>query len=234
MALIDCPECGKPVSTKAAACPNCGAPQSQQIETSRPITPVATPPPTHKAPSTERLPWFKRTWLHVVLLLFFPYLQVPLMWLQKKFAMPVRLTVTVVGLLLTIIYLAASYPAGPDTPPVASAPSVAARKELSASISENPSEKLVGMSEIDSFEYGRLWAHAMFDYIKAKSADPQGQSAFGSISDETIRSKFLTELDSETVEKITDAARSSGIKPSVIDNFFAGWKAGSKEVREGR
>ena len=30
MALIDCPECGKPVSTAANACPNCGYPVGQK------------------------------------------------------------------------------------------------------------------------------------------------------------------------------------------------------------
>ena len=30
MALINCPECGKQISDKAAACPNCGAPVSDR------------------------------------------------------------------------------------------------------------------------------------------------------------------------------------------------------------
>ena len=31
MALIDCSECGKPISDKAKACPHCGAPVSKKI-----------------------------------------------------------------------------------------------------------------------------------------------------------------------------------------------------------
>ena len=41
MALIQCRECGKTISTEAAACPQCGAPQQQ----TPPILPVPAPPP---------------------------------------------------------------------------------------------------------------------------------------------------------------------------------------------
>ena len=33
MALVQCPECGKSISDKAASCPNCGLPIVQQTET---------------------------------------------------------------------------------------------------------------------------------------------------------------------------------------------------------
>lgn len=36
MALINCPECGKEISSKAAACPNCGCPASEWREVSLP------------------------------------------------------------------------------------------------------------------------------------------------------------------------------------------------------
>ena len=31
MALVDCPECGKQVSTRATACPHCGFPLSREV-----------------------------------------------------------------------------------------------------------------------------------------------------------------------------------------------------------
>ncbi|KTG17751.1 MULTISPECIES: zinc ribbon domain-containing protein [unclassified Guyparkeria] len=40
MAMMECPECGKEVSDKAAACPNCGAP-------------IAAPPPKAARPGRE-------------------------------------------------------------------------------------------------------------------------------------------------------------------------------------
>lgn len=33
MALMECPECGKQVSTRAAACPHCGFPLSREVVT---------------------------------------------------------------------------------------------------------------------------------------------------------------------------------------------------------
>ena len=35
MALINCPECGKDVSTEAKVCPNCGKPLAEEQSTSQ-------------------------------------------------------------------------------------------------------------------------------------------------------------------------------------------------------
>jgi len=35
MALMNCPDCGKPMSTAAPACPNCGRPNDSQAATGR-------------------------------------------------------------------------------------------------------------------------------------------------------------------------------------------------------
>ena len=89
------------------------------------------------------------------------------------------------------------------------------------SIHDDPSVKLVGMSQDEAFEYGRLAAHVVFDYIKAKLADanyadPTGQwTVFGAMAESNAR-----------------VLKSSGLPSSVVDQFFAGWEAGSKEIRE--
>ncbi len=50
MALIDCPECGKRVSEKAASCPNCGCPIAQEKEQPRrPVQTVEQTGKTYKA-----------------------------------------------------------------------------------------------------------------------------------------------------------------------------------------
>jgi hypothetical protein len=53
MALIDCAECGKPVSTQAKACPHCGAPLATTPESPSRASSTSTPKKTltfqHKA-----------------------------------------------------------------------------------------------------------------------------------------------------------------------------------------
>lgn len=51
MALVECPECGKEVSTLATACPHCGFPMSAEVG------PV-TPPPGERGPSRWTDPGF--------------------------------------------------------------------------------------------------------------------------------------------------------------------------------
>lgn len=41
MALIRCVECGKEISSLAAACPNCGAPRTEQVHASAGRTPAS-------------------------------------------------------------------------------------------------------------------------------------------------------------------------------------------------
>lgn len=72
MALIDCPECGKPVSTAAHACPNCGYPVADKISSS--AAPHTAPrAQEHKEPLAEVRPsWWLYFW-H----LFFFFLVIP-------------------------------------------------------------------------------------------------------------------------------------------------------------
>jgi len=72
MALIDCPECKKPVSTAAQACPNCGYPIADKVA-QQPATVAASPGPEGSKLLAEVRPsWWGYFW-H----LFFFWLIVP-------------------------------------------------------------------------------------------------------------------------------------------------------------
>ena len=72
MALIECPECRKPVSTAARVCPNCGYPVADKLA-QNPATGAASPTPEHAEVLAEvRASWWGYFW-H----LFFFWLIVP-------------------------------------------------------------------------------------------------------------------------------------------------------------
>ena len=72
MALIDCPECGKPVSTAAHTCPNCGYPIAEKLA-QEPAASAASPGPERTTLLGEVRPsWWGYFW-H----LFFFWLIVP-------------------------------------------------------------------------------------------------------------------------------------------------------------
>ncbi len=52
MALLNCPECGRSVSTEASACPGCGFPVAKMMPPSRPppVPPPSRPPPVPPPP----------------------------------------------------------------------------------------------------------------------------------------------------------------------------------------
>jgi uncharacterized membrane protein YdbT with pleckstrin-like domain len=74
MALINCPECGKEVSTSASTCPHCGFPMAGQ--------PVAKP----AAVSNELLMEVRPSWWHFFWYLCFFWLIVPAIvaWWQRS------------------------------------------------------------------------------------------------------------------------------------------------------
>jgi hypothetical protein len=62
MALINCPECGKPVSTEAHACPNCGYPVADKVA-QQPATEATTPGPNQPEMLAEVRPsWWGYFW----------------------------------------------------------------------------------------------------------------------------------------------------------------------------
>jgi hypothetical protein len=72
MAMIDCPDCGKPVSNAAHACPNCGYPVVEKLA-QQPGVDTASAGADPQAPLTEVCPsWWGYFW-HV----FFFWLIVP-------------------------------------------------------------------------------------------------------------------------------------------------------------
>src|SRR5512146_952899 len=73
MALIDCPECGKPVSTVAKACPNCGYPIAEKLAQEQQAGSATAAPPGRTEPLAEIRPsWWGFFWY-----LFFFWLIVP-------------------------------------------------------------------------------------------------------------------------------------------------------------
>src|SRR5215471_13464541 len=73
MALINCPECGKQVSTAAATCPHCGYPVAERLQQGQAATPVAA----STVPSTEVLAVIRPSWWGYFWYLFFFWLIVP-------------------------------------------------------------------------------------------------------------------------------------------------------------
>ena len=72
MPLIDCPDCGKPVSTEAHACPNCGYPVAEKLDR-KPAADAESPASQAVEPLAEVRPsWWRYFW-H----LFFFWLIVP-------------------------------------------------------------------------------------------------------------------------------------------------------------
>jgi len=73
MALINCPECGKQVSTAANACPACGFPVAEKLpQQGEPVAPAASSPAQEELLLEIRPSWWSFFW-H----LFFFWLIVP-------------------------------------------------------------------------------------------------------------------------------------------------------------
>ena len=72
MALIECPDCGKPVSPEAHACPNCGYPVADKLA-QKPAPGGTTPSPS----SAEVLAEVRPSWWGYFWHLFFFWLIVP-------------------------------------------------------------------------------------------------------------------------------------------------------------
>ncbi len=80
MALINCPECGKQVSTAAKACPYCGYPVAEHVPQTEPSVPAVS-----QAPSTEVLAEVRPSWWGYFWYLFFFFLIVPpfIAWFKR-------------------------------------------------------------------------------------------------------------------------------------------------------
>ena len=111
--------------------------------TTPPPLPVSPPPLSQSPPAAGRLPWFKRTWVHVLLFIFFPYVQVPLMWVLKVFSLRTRIILSVVGFFLTIGYFASDSPHS-------TASSESSNSSPSAPAERAPREETISWSEINS------------------------------------------------------------------------------------
>jgi hypothetical protein len=72
MAMIDCPDCGKPVSTAARACPNCGYPIAEKL-----AQPPGAGAPNAQAEPQEPLAEVRPSWWGYFWHVFFFWLIVP-------------------------------------------------------------------------------------------------------------------------------------------------------------
>lgn len=79
MALINCPECGKQVSTSAQACPSCGYPVAEKVAQGE--TQVAQSPQSNELLAEVRTSWWKFFWY-----LFFFFLIIPplIAWYRRS------------------------------------------------------------------------------------------------------------------------------------------------------
>jgi uncharacterized membrane protein YdbT with pleckstrin-like domain len=74
MALINCPECGKPVSSEAPACPGCGYPIAEKQAQTQAASPAGGSLP---AAQTEVLAEIRPSWWGYFWYLFFFWLIIP-------------------------------------------------------------------------------------------------------------------------------------------------------------
>jgi hypothetical protein len=74
MALINCPECSKQVSTEAQACPGCGYPIAAKLAETQAATPAGGPAPTAQA---QVLAEIRPSWWGFFWHLFFFWLIIP-------------------------------------------------------------------------------------------------------------------------------------------------------------
>jgi membrane protein YdbS with pleckstrin-like domain len=73
MALITCPDCGKPVSDSARACPTCGYPISEKLASGQPAEPASSA----SASGSQLLLEVRPSWWRYFWHLFFFWLIVP-------------------------------------------------------------------------------------------------------------------------------------------------------------
>jgi|SRR5580765_334452 len=67
MALIDCPECGRQVSTAAKSCPNCGFPVAEKL-------PESSPTASDELLAEVRPSWWRYFWLLLFFWLIIPWI----------------------------------------------------------------------------------------------------------------------------------------------------------------
>ncbi len=73
MALINCPECGKPVSSSAHACPVCGYPIAEKVAQSQDAAaPDAAPKPSGELLAEVRPSWWGYFWYWFFFFLIIP------------------------------------------------------------------------------------------------------------------------------------------------------------------
>lgn len=72
MPLINCPECGKQVSTEAHACPSCGFPVAEKLGSGAAVAQPATEPAANELLAEVRPSWWNYFWYWVFFFLIVP------------------------------------------------------------------------------------------------------------------------------------------------------------------
>ena len=72
MALIECPECNKPVSTEARTCPHCGYPIAEKLAQSAAAAGAPAGPQTQELLAEVRPSWWGYFWYFVFFFLIVP------------------------------------------------------------------------------------------------------------------------------------------------------------------
>lgn len=222
-----------------------GGLQSQSGATSGPKTSM----PRSQRPVTlaKDTPWYRRVWFDILLLTFVPYVQVPLMWFQKMFPVPVRIILTGVGVFLTVGMLSFHSPdsttpsSSGSTQATADDASVSEPSDWTAGSYEDWAHKLRGLSVAGAKEYGRTTAHAEFKDLRAASLraiEPTNElhrlrGEREETADEIKRMIIAIPLPPDLRSKTAEEAAKAGVPVEVRNAFFDGWDMGENEARGG-
>ncbi len=194
-------------------------------------------------------PWYRQLWFHLILLLIFPYVQVPLMWFQKALSKRLRVVLTGVGVLLTVFYLSSQSANAPNSSslsagsaePAGDGVRVTGPTGMTADTSDSTGEKLKGLTVEQAREYGRLSSHALSKLGRRNSLNSldslnelkrmKGEREL--TKDDIERMNFAMPMVPESRSIISEEGAKAGVSVDVRNAFFDGWDTGVSEVRRG-
>ncbi len=146
MPLTKCPDCGSAVSTEAPTCPKCGRPLTAQAQI-----------------EVRKYPWYYSNWFIILGLLFCLPIGIPLMWAAKRWALWVRILVTIVGVIAFFSVLASD--SDKPSPSVADIPSVPKKTILDESFADL--DALFGVdSDLTELQKDELWKTYKGKYVR--------------------------------------------------------------------
>jgi len=146
------------------------------------------PPPPAKSPGPTPIsngpavsakngkqPFWRRTWVHVLLFIFVPFVQVPLMWYQKKGRLFWRVILSILGFFMTLNLLVPHPPRGDSSYSRSEPEPSTAAEETVAAATPEPTEN-ISWDEIDS----------IYD-LKSQHTDVQKREAWKKFKGKRVR-----------------------------------------------